>query len=192
MDESKLTEIDRANAAKIAGYEAGLKRTDLYIARSEVADELREKLGKAPVAEQEVLLIELMLLSRAVGASFPGDTELVIPGWFAEKVDITPLDEPSRLDRLLTVEELRDLSRRDLRLLRNMVYARKGRPFQSMLLAEYFGRMEWYQPDQRYTDARLTDVDQRNIQLIRSVEDSIGGPLTDLQHQASDEWFGGA
>lgn len=192
MDESKLTEIDRANAAKIAGYEAGLKRSDLYDARSEVVAELDEKLGKAPLPEQEALLIELMLLSRAVGASFPGDTEIVVPGWFAEKVDVTPLDDPSRLDRLLTVDELRDLSRRDLRLLRNTVYARRGRTFQSMMLADYFLRMEWYQPDVQYTDARLTDVDQRNIQLIRSVEDSIGGPLTDLQHQASDEWFGGA
>jgi hypothetical protein len=52
--------------------------------------------------------------------------------------------------------------------------------------------MEWYHPIEGWTEAKLTDVDQRNVKLIRSVEDSIGGPLTDLQQQASDEWFSGA
>lgn len=192
MDEALLTTTDRANAEKIAKYEASITKTELLERHDRALERVRATLGKASQEEQEVALIELMLLCRALGFTFPEDDTVVIPGWFAEKVDVTPLDDPARLDRLLTVEELRDLSRRDLRLLRNMVYARKGRPFKSALLTEYFYRMEWYEPDPAYTDARLTDTDNRNIQLIRSVEDSIGGPLTDKEQQASDEWFGGA
>lgn len=192
MDEALLTATDRANAEKIAKYEASIPKTELYQRHDAALERVRATLGKAGTEEQEVALIELMLLCRALGLTFPEDDSVVIPGWFAEKVDVTPLDDPARLDRLLTVEELRDLSRRDLRLLRNMVYARRGRPFKSALLTEYFYRMEWYAPDPAYTDARLTDTDNRNVQIIRSVEDSIGGPLTDKEQQASDEWFGGA
>ena len=202
MDEGALTPIDRANAEKIAAYEASLLQSELRTRAQEVSARLAAQLNSAPpnsappnsaLRDQvEKDLIELMLLDRSIGVVFPGDAGLQIPSWFTEKVDVTALDDASRLDSLLTVDALRDFSKRDLRILRNTVYARRGRAFKSQLLAEYFSRMEWYQPDSTYTDSRLSDIDQRNIKIIRSVEDSVGGPLTDLQQQASDEWFSGA
>lgn len=197
MDESALTPVDRANAEKIAAYEASLLQSELRTRAQEVSGRLAAQLGsappnRAPRDQVEKDLIELMLLDRSIGVVFPGDAGLQIPSWFTEKVDVTALDDASRLDSLLTVDALRDFSKRDLRILRNTVYARRGRAFKSQLLAEYFSRMEWYQPDATYADSRLSDIDQRNIKLIRSVEDSVGGPLTDLQQQASDEWFSGA
>jgi len=195
MDESALTSVDRANAEKIAAYEASLLQSELRTRAQEVSERLAVELSSAPkdqVEQVEKDLIELMLLDRSIGVVFPGESGIQIPAWFTKKVDVTALDDASRLDRLLTVDALRDFSRRDLRILRNTVYARRGRAFKSQLLAEYFSRMEWYQPDAAYTDSRLSEIDQRNIKLIRSVEDSVGGPLTDLQQQASDEWFSGA
>jgi hypothetical protein len=192
MDESALTPIDKANAEKIAAYEASLLQSELRTRAQEVSERLAGELSSAPQDQVEKDLIELMLLDRSIGVVFPGESGIQIPAWFTEKVDVTAMDDASRLDRLLTVDALRDFSRRDLRILRNTVYARRGRAFKSQLLAEYFSRMEWYQPDAAYTDSRLTEIDQRNIKLIRSVEDSVGGPLTDLQQQASDEWFSGA
>jgi hypothetical protein len=109
--------------------------------------------------------IELGLLSRAMGL-------------FA--VDGEKLDTASQsLDRILTVTELRKMSLRDLRYLRNTIYARHGRPFKSKVLQEHFAQMDWYQVDAQYTDAKLTTTDNRNIKLIRSVEDEFGGPLGD-------------
>ncbi len=110
--------------------------------------------------------IELGLISRALG-SFASDTGKLEEG------------SQASLDRVLSVQELRQLSLRDLRLLRNTLYARRGRPFKSQVLQAHFKAMSWYQEDPNYTDARLTENDKRNIALIRSVEDEFGGPLKD-------------
>jgi hypothetical protein len=109
--------------------------------------------------------IELGLLARAMG-SFALDEQ-------------TREKEENALERLLTVGELRQLSLRDLRLLRNTIYARRGRPFKSEVLSDHFSGMSWYKVRNDYSDKFLTKNDVRNIQLIRSVEDEFGGPLTD-------------
>lgn len=110
--------------------------------------------------------IELGLISRALGG-FASDSGKLEKGTQAS------------LDRVLSVKELRQLSLRDLRLLRNTIYARRGRPFKSKVLQAHFSAMSWYKLDPAYTDARLTETDKRNIALIRSVEDEFGGPLKD-------------
>jgi hypothetical protein len=119
--------------------------------------------------------IELGLLSRAMGQ-------------FA-------LDDESRgksegsLERTLSLEEVRQLSLRDLRLLRNTIYARRGRTFKSEILRDHFSGMEWYKARPDYTDKLLTQNDVRNISLIKSVENEFGGPLSDedwLTEPASD------
>lgn len=110
--------------------------------------------------------IELGLISRALG-SFASDSGKLEKG------------SQASLDRILSVQELRQLSLRDLRLLRNTIYARRGRPFKSKILQAHFKAMSWYHEDTAYTDARLTENDKRNVALIRSVEDEFGGPLKD-------------
>jgi len=109
--------------------------------------------------------IELGLISRALGqyASDEGSRDKA----------------SASLDRVLSVGELRQLSLRDLRLLRNTIYARRGRPFKSKVLQAHFSAMSWYRKDEAYTDARLTANDKRNIDLIRAVENEFGGPLQD-------------
>lgn len=109
--------------------------------------------------------IELGLLARAMGE-------------FALDDDARGKSEAS-LDGTLTLEELRQLSLRDLRLLRNTIYARRGRTFKSEVLRDHFGGMSWYKPRPDYSDALLTRNDVRNIQLIKSVENEFGGPLSD-------------
>jgi hypothetical protein len=95
------------------------------------------------------------------------------------------LDDESRgkseasLDRILAPAELRQLSLRDLRLLRNTIYARRGRPFKSQILRDHFEGMSWYKVDAAYTDKLLSANDARNVALIRSVENEFGGPLSD-------------
>jgi len=109
--------------------------------------------------------IELGLLSRALGG-------FALDG---EKLD----KASSSLDRQMQVGELRKLSLRDLRYLRNTIYARRGRAFKSVVLQEHFAQMDWYKIDPQYADSKLTATDNRNIKLIRSVEDEFGGPLQD-------------
>ena len=128
--------------------------------------------GHEPFTSEEDR-IELILLSRALG----------VPNTAGEENERSPLDDVNLLDEPVTVAHLKDMSRRDLRILRNTVYARRGRAFQSPLLQQHFGRMDWYKPDAKYTDARLTAQDKRNIKVIQSVEAEVGGPLSDLDQQ---------
>jgi hypothetical protein len=122
--------------------------------------------------------IEALLLSRALGRPL-----LEVGGLDADR---SPLDAPALLDELVPVATLESMSRRDLRILRNMVYARRGRPFRSEILRDYFERLDWYKADPTYTDARLTPVDRRNVKIIQSAEIKAGGPLTDREHAEAD------
>jgi len=123
--------------------------------------------------------IEAVLLSRAVGRKLAQFESL--------DFERTPFDAPELLDELVPVEQLTQMSRRDLRLLRNMVYARRGRPFRSPLLRAYFENLAWYKADPAYTDARLKALDRRNIKLIQSAEIEAGGPINDALQRQEEE-----
>ena len=167
MDEKKITPLDRKNAETIASFDAAITRADLLQMQSEFLN------PQTPEDKIELRLIYMRLGKWAGGI----DQER------------TALEDPSLLDKQLTMDDLNDFSRRDLRLLRNLIYARHGRPFKSDLLRAYFDAVEWYKADDKYTDARLTPVDRRNINLIRSLEDQLGGPLTDYDNKKEDGWF---
>jgi hypothetical protein len=167
MDESKLTALDKKNAEIIAQWDASLSRAYLLDEQQEFSN---------PESPEDK--IELRLVSMRLG-KWAGSPDQ----------DRTPLEDPSLLDKQITVDGLKDFSRRDLRLLRNLIYARRGRPFHSELIKTYFEAVDWYKADPKYTDARLTAVDKRNINVILSVENSLGGPLTDYEHKKEDGWF---
>jgi hypothetical protein len=116
--------------------------------------------------------IELGLLSRAMG-SFASD-------------DTSRKTVQQSLDEVLSLTDLRELSLRDLRPLRNTLYARRGRPFKSPVLRKHFAHMPWYKEDPAYTDKRLTKNDLRNVKLILSVEQELGGSLKDEDFLISD------
>jgi hypothetical protein len=108
--------------------------------------------------------IELRLLSVRLG------------GWAGEgeaPKDLSPLESPDKLDKLLTLSDLDDFSPRDLKLLRNTVFARRGRPFKTPLVQGHFKTVLWYQADPKYADSRLTEVDKKNVQLILSLEKKL-------------------
>ncbi len=70
--------------------------------------------------------------------------------------------------RQLTPGELNRLSKRDLRIARNEIYARRGRYFDAPDLKDYFGRFSWYRP--RTWDVELNPVERRNIDLVAEEE----------------------
>ena len=67
-----------------------------------------------------------------------------------------PLEDPSVLDGQLTLAQIEGMSRRDLRLLRNTIYARHGRPFQSPILQRYFADKAWYSANSAFKESQLT------------------------------------
>jgi len=73
--------------------------------------------------------------------------------------------------RPLTELDLQGLSRQQLRLLRNEIFARHGYIFKSEDLRDYFFHQNWYQP--KYTNISylsLNQLEKKNIEFIQARE----------------------
>jgi hypothetical protein len=66
--------------------------------------------------------------------------------------------------RLLTPADLRGLSRDELRIARNEIYARKGRYFESADLKARFERFPWYSP--HTWNPKLNAIEEANVALL--------------------------
>lgn len=81
---------------------------------------------------------------------------------------------PDSSSRYLSRADLLGLSKDQLRLARNEIYARHGRKFQSRELQEYFESKSWYrgtiEPNQ-FSEDNLNAYEKENIKLIKSMEE---------------------
>jgi hypothetical protein len=93
------------------------------------------------------------------------------------KASISPGDMEHFEKRLVTEEMLKGLSLHELRLLRNEVYARRGRQFRTEWLAQYFWSQPWYEAREDNKEPALSATEQKNIETIvayeRKVKDSL-------------------
>ncbi|MFC4805256.1 YARHG domain-containing protein [Filifactor villosus] len=119
------------------------------------------------------------------GAEQPSKTE-VQPGQSIEN-GIQPSQPPNSAMagfmisdsavRYLAKEDLYGLSKEQLRIARNEIYARHGRKFKDEALQDYFNSQEWYMPlieaDEFDKMVKLSDVERKNLDLIKSVENSM-------------------
>ncbi len=78
----------------------------------------------------------------------------------------------------LTKEEVNAMSREELNLALNEIYARRGRIFTTASLASYFNSQSWYKPlydaDAFYENVVFNDYESRNVDLIRKVQEEKG------------------
>ena len=72
--------------------------------------------------------------------------------------------------RPLKNNDLVDLTKNELRLMRNEIFARYGYKFNSIDLQKHFLSKEWYNGYASNVDTYLTDVEKKNIKLIRAFE----------------------
>lgn len=96
------------------------------------------------------------------------------PTYSAPSPATTPLGTdflfPDSERRSLTRGELIGLSRWELKIARNEIFARRGRYFKTAELQDYFSRFNWYHP--RTWNPPLNPIESANIALIKSVEDT--------------------
>ena len=175
LDEALLGAHDSDNAEKIAAYEAGLTREQLLADR----DRTRARLKQQQSKEDE---LELRLLSERLG-EWAGEG--------APPKGLSPLEDPSQLDQLLSLSQLDDFSPRDLKLLRNTIFARRGRPFVTPMLKAHFATVGWYTADPKYSDSRLTAVDKKNVALVLSLEQKLQ-PKKAPEETNKERWYGRA
>ena len=90
-------------------------------------------------------------------------------GFFSGKVIVNNGFLPL-LDENLHDTDLAVLSRAELRILRNTIFAKHGLIFQSNDLTEHFRQFDWYNPLYRNVDDRLTRTDRWLIERIQAFE----------------------
>ncbi len=72
--------------------------------------------------------------------------------------------------KLLTPSDLSNLSKEDLKIMRNEIYARHGRIFQTDEMREYFSRQSWYRPQYINVDDLLSSLEKSNVVFIKKYE----------------------
>jgi len=85
--------------------------------------------------------------------------------------DDTPQSDfiiPDSDKRILVPGDLRKLSKEELRIARNEIFARRGRYFEAADLKARFERFSWYSP--RTWNPKLNSVEQANVALMDQVE----------------------
>jgi hypothetical protein len=93
---------------------------------------------------------EVVHNDRAITAIYEGDLE--------------------QLDRIFSDFNLAILDADELRILRNMIFARHGYQFSSIELQEWFTQYSWYEPQYDYVNHLLDVVDTININRIKLFE----------------------
>ncbi|PRT36280.1 TcaA 3rd/4th domain-containing protein [Bacillus wiedmannii] len=71
--------------------------------------------------------------------------------------------------RKLTSADLTYLSKEQLKIARNEIYARHGHMFQTKDMQVYFSKQSWYRENPYFT-GKLTDIESYNVELIKSRE----------------------
>jgi hypothetical protein len=88
--------------------------------------------------------------------------------WFFEKGDYTELSY-----RLPDTSYFKSRSKEQLQVMRNEIYARYGRRFaKGGKMYAYFSKKKWYAPFRDNVQMCLTDIELRNIALIKYFEGS--------------------
>lgn len=77
------------------------------------------------------------------------------------------------LDKKLTVEELSNLNKEQLSLLKNTIYAKYGYIFKTKEYQVHFSKFKWYKPQSDEIEQMLTDTDWDNLNLILILEDRL-------------------
>ncbi|MBX7044265.1 MAG: YARHG domain-containing protein [Ignavibacteria bacterium] len=80
------------------------------------------------------------------------------------------VNEHNASTRLLEGKELQNLYKDELELIRNLIYARHGYKFKNPYFKSVFDSVEWYIPVSEDVNKDLTDIEQKNIELIKRYE----------------------
>jgi len=77
---------------------------------------------------------------------------------------------PEGSERRLTHYDLVDLSSRDLKIMRNEIFARHGYIFKTRDMIDYFSGQSWYQPVNSDVGSLLSGIEKENVNLIQAYE----------------------
>ncbi|MCF3109175.1 YARHG domain-containing protein [Niabella sp. CC-SYL272] len=67
-------------------------------------------------------------------------------------------------------KQLKNLKKLDLEIIRNTIFARHGYSFKSKGVRQFFDQVDWYVPVTNSIDGVLTEVEQKNVALLKRFE----------------------
>ncbi|RPI15472.1 MAG: YARHG domain-containing protein [Ignavibacteriae bacterium] len=82
----------------------------------------------------------------------------------------TPGKYPEATDRLLASDDVRNLSKWELKIMRNEIFARHGYIFKTDDMRDYFNRQSWYSGTYDNVESMLSSTEKSNIELIKRYE----------------------
>ena len=112
-----------------------------------------------PVDDSGYLYYSPSTGTRSAGGNIPSDSSLHF--W--------PLDQYA-----ISTTELDRLTRDEVDIIRNEVFARHGYIFTTERWNTFFAAYDWYQPDPTFTEARFTKLEKQNIDTIVAYEKAKG------------------
>lgn len=80
------------------------------------------------------------------------------------------IDKYNASSQKLTTEQVANMKKGDLFILRNSIYARHGYSFKNQQLRAYFDQQPWYIPASTNVKAYLTEIEKQNIALLLRYE----------------------
>ncbi len=88
----------------------------------------------------------------------------------AYKYKITDGEYASASQKILKEDDVSNLTKFELEMMRNEIFARHGYCFKKKELRQRFEKEEWYVPDNVDIKDRLTEIEKKNITLIKRFE----------------------
>ncbi|REJ79229.1 MAG: YARHG domain-containing protein [Acidobacteria bacterium] len=190
---SALSETERANLEQIIARRNEGRDIEVYVGDM-------DKFQDAPLTEQllrGLTLSELRLIRNEFFArngyrfKFPGIAQhFEWREWYApledqsnvtlnetekKNVELIELVEKRTRERLATEpikpEMLEGMFIEDLRVLRNEIFARRGRIFKDEDLQNYFASQDWYKPNPDFKDEMLGQSELENLAVIKQAEE---------------------
>lgn len=76
----------------------------------------------------------------------------------------------AKTEVMLSDDYFKGLTKSELRILRNEIYARHGYIFKSADLTEFFSQFSWYKPTSKNVNSELNEYETANVTFIQSFE----------------------
>lgn len=117
---------------------------------------------------------DITITAHPTGDKYNGNTVYEITGM--TYYDAKDYIIPQSGTKLLTKEDIKNLSKEQLALARNEIYARHGRKFQMAEFRDYFSQKTWYKENPNYNynneSSNLNEIEAKNVVFLLSAENS--------------------
>ncbi len=118
----------------------------------------------------KLLVLSLFLLT-ASHATKAIETNTPLCFWQNATQHDFPGKYPYTATRVLKAAELQRMSKDELRIMRNEIYARYGMIFKTPLMKSYFSNVDGYNPRFEDVSKKLNKIENQNVSIIKGVED---------------------